>query len=190
MTRPKVELRLTGPRAHPGRRPAEEALKGFGRPEAMALAQGAFYTASGVWPIVDLESFETVTGPKPEGWLVKTVGGLLGVTGAALTLAGLRKRVTPEMALVAAGSAAVLATIDVVYVSRRRISPVYLLDAVAEGALIAGWASAAGEIAAEGMRPEERTRARGQGGLRLTPERRRGGDEGGVLARRRRRAGR
>jgi hypothetical protein len=32
-----------------------------------------------------------------------------------------------------------LATIDVVYAARRRISPVYLIDAVVEAALIAGW---------------------------------------------------
>jgi hypothetical protein len=42
--------------------------------------------------------------------------------------------------LVAAGSAAALATIDTVYVAKRRISPVYLLDAVAEIALVVGWA--------------------------------------------------
>ena len=42
--------------------------------------------------------------------------------------------------LVAAGSAAALAAIDTVYVAKRRISPVYLLDAVAEIALVAGWA--------------------------------------------------
>ena len=119
------------------------------RAEAVAATQGAFYTATGVWPIVGLRSFEAVTGPKPEGWLVKTVGGLIGVAGAAMTSAALRKRVTPEIAMLGAGCAAVLAAIDVVYVARRRISPVYLLDAVAEGVLMAGWASAASELAAD-----------------------------------------
>ena len=112
------------------------------RAETVAVMQGAFYVGTGVWPIVHLPSFEAVTGPKPEGWLVKTVGGLIGVAGAAMTVAGLRRRVTPEIALLGAGCAAVLAAIDVVYVSKRRISPVYLLDAVAEGVLMAGWASA------------------------------------------------
>jgi hypothetical protein len=41
--------------------------------------------------------------------------------------------------LVAAGGAAALAAIDTVYVAKRRISPVYLLDAVAEIGLVAGW---------------------------------------------------
>ncbi|HEX2204680.1 MAG TPA: hypothetical protein VHG91_15330 [Longimicrobium sp.] len=190
MTHPKAELRLTGPRAHPGGGPeGPKKKKGFGRAEALAVAQGAFYTATGVWPILDLESFEAVTGPKPEGWLVKTVGGLLGVAGAALTLAGARKRVTPELALIGAGSAAVLAAIDVVYVGKRRISPVYLLDAVAEGALVAAWAATAREVAAEARSPGERAESRVQGGLRLTAERRKRGDGGGMLARRQRRAG-
>ncbi|WP_257459455.1 hypothetical protein [Archangium lipolyticum] len=104
----------------------------------LAVAQGAFYLATGVWPIVHLRSFEAVTGPKLEGWLVKTVGALIAVVGGTLLAAGLRRRVSPELKLLATGSAASLAAVDVIY-SPQRISPVYLLDAVAEGVLIAGW---------------------------------------------------
>jgi hypothetical protein len=73
------------------------------------------------------------------------VGGLVAVIGGALVSAGLRRRVTPEMTAIGAGTAAVLAGIDVVYAARGRISPVYLGDAAAEALLIAGWASAARE---------------------------------------------
>ena len=62
------------------------------------------------------------------------------IAGAALILASRRRQVAPEIVVVAAGSAAALAAIDTVYVAKRRISPVYLLDAVAEIALVAGWA--------------------------------------------------
>src|SRR5215208_7809800 len=96
----------------------------------LALVQAGYYVLSGVWPLVHLRSFERVTGPKTDAWLVKTVGVLVAVIGGALGLAGWRRRVTPELALVAAGSAAGLAAIDVVYVGRRRISRVYLLDAL------------------------------------------------------------
>jgi len=105
----------------------------------LALVQGGFYVLSGVWPLLHLRSFERVTGPKADGWLVKTVGVLVLVIGCALGLAGWRRQVSPEVALVAAGSAAGLATIDLVYVGRRRISPVYLLDALAEVLLVALW---------------------------------------------------
>lgn len=41
--------------------------------------------------------------------------------------------------MVAAGSAAALAIVDVTYVVRGRISRIYLLDAAAELALVVGW---------------------------------------------------
>ena len=37
------------------------------------------------------------------------------------------------------GSAAGLALIDVIFVARRRISPIYLADAAAETALLVAW---------------------------------------------------
>jgi hypothetical protein len=58
---------------------------------------------------------------------------------AALGLGALKRRVTPELKLLAVGSAAGLTAIDVYYVAQKRISPVYLLDAAAEVALIAAW---------------------------------------------------
>ena len=108
----------------------------------LSVAQGVFYVATGLWPIVHLRSFEAVTGPKLEGWLVKTVGALIAIVGGTLLAAGLRRRVSPELMQLAAGSAASLAAVDVIY-SPQRISPVYLLDAVVEGALVTGWSMAA-----------------------------------------------
>ena len=113
--------------------PTEEAVR-------LARLQAIFYIASGIWPLVSMRTFEAVTGPKVDRWLVKTVGVLVAVIGSGLALASRRRQLAPEIVLVAAGSAAALATIDTVYVAKRRISPVYLLDAVAEIALVAGWA--------------------------------------------------
>jgi hypothetical protein len=107
--------------------------------DRLAVAQGAFYLATGVWPLLHMRSFEAVTGEKTDDWLVETVGALLTVSGAVMMMAGLRRRVTPEIALLAAGSAGALTAVDVLYTARRVIRPVYLLDAVAETALIAAW---------------------------------------------------
>jgi hypothetical protein len=107
---------------------------------ALALAQGLYFGATGLWPVLHLRSFEIVTGPKPEGWLVKTVGSLLTVIGVALVATSRRRAVGREWALLAGGSAAALAAVDVWYAGvRRRISPVYLADAPIEIALAAGW---------------------------------------------------
>jgi hypothetical protein len=73
---------------------------------------------------------------------VQTVGLLVTAIGAGLGAGAARDRVTPELGLVGAGSAAALGAIDVVYVARRRIRVTYLADAVVEAALLADWASA------------------------------------------------
>jgi hypothetical protein len=105
----------------------------------IAITQRIYYAAAGLWPIAHLPSFEAITGPKPEGWLVKTVGALVTATGATLVAAGLRDRITPEIEGLAVASALSLGAVDVVYASARRISPIYLADAVVEAALVAGW---------------------------------------------------
>jgi hypothetical protein len=106
----------------------------------LSIVQGVYFLLTGIWPLVSAETFQKVTGPKFDFWLVRTVGILVGVVGGVLTWAGIRQRVSPELALLAAGSAAGLGAIDIVYVARKRISPVYLLDAAVEAVLIALWA--------------------------------------------------
>jgi hypothetical protein len=88
------------------------------------------------------ESFESVTGPKVDFWLAQTVGVLVACIGGGLLLAAEQDRLTPEFKTLAAGSAAGLALIDVVYVLRGRISPFYFADAAIESALVAGWIAA------------------------------------------------
>jgi hypothetical protein len=104
------------------------------------VAQGAYYALTGLVPFFSRDAFEAVTGPKREWWLVQTVGALVTAVGGGLLGAGVRDRATPELLGIAAGSAAGLAGIDIVYVLRRRISPVYLADAAVQLALLAGLA--------------------------------------------------
>jgi len=116
-------------------------------------AQGAYYLSTGASPFVSRRMFEAVTGPKPEWWLVQTVGALTGVIGATLLAAGAREEPPPEVIGLAAGSAVTFATIDVVYVAyvaRGRIAPTFLIDAVAQAGLLAGLAAAARRRAARG----------------------------------------
>jgi hypothetical protein len=105
----------------------------------LAAGQGVFYVATGIWPLLSMRSFERVTGPKVDDWLVKTVGLMIAVTGAALSLGGLRDRVGTELLVLGAGGAAALAAVDVVYVRKGTISPIYLADAAVEVPLAAAW---------------------------------------------------
>jgi hypothetical protein len=87
-----------------------------------------------------MRTFEAVTGPKSDRWLVKTVGALIAVIGTTL-VAGAARGPAAELRYLGAATATVLACVDCIYVARRRISPVYLLDAVVELGILAGWAA-------------------------------------------------
>jgi hypothetical protein len=97
----------------------------------------AYYIVSGLWPLAHMRSFEAVTGPKTDKWLVKTVGALALANGVALAFGARRDSIAAETIALAACSAAAFAAIDLVYVSSGTIRPVYLADAAAELALAA-----------------------------------------------------
>lgn len=105
----------------------------------LLFGQGAYYLVTGLWPLLHLPSFEAVTGPKTDDWLVRMVGCLAAVIGAALAVAALRPRGNAsETTLLAGGSAGAFALIDVWYVAVGRIAPVYLADAVLEMGFLIG----------------------------------------------------
>lgn len=101
--------------------------------------QAFYFLVTGLWPLLEIRSFQKISGPKTDLWLVKTVGVLISVIGGVIAAAGMRGRITPEVAGLAMGSSAGLAVIDVYYSSRGHISRVYLLDALAEVAIIVAW---------------------------------------------------
>ncbi len=103
------------------------------------IVQGLYYASTGIWSIVGIESFQKVTGPKVDTWLVKTVGVLVTIIGGVLASAGLRRVQEPEITGLALGSALGLAAVDTFYALRGRISKVYLLDALAELGLVGMW---------------------------------------------------
>jgi hypothetical protein len=106
----------------------------------VAAAQAVLYVSTGVWPLVHRRSFERATGPKVDFWLVETVGVTVGAIGIGLAQAVLGGGpISRELRSIGIVAAAGLAVLDTVYVARRRISRVYLVDALAEGALAAAW---------------------------------------------------
>ncbi len=98
-------------------------------------AQALFLGAGGVWPLLNMQTFEAVTGPKADTWLVRTVGILLAVIASVLAAESVHPRSTTVG--LAAGTSLGLAAVDVREVARGRISRVYLLDALAQVAFIA-----------------------------------------------------
>lgn len=101
------------------------------------VLQGVYFLLTGIWPLVSMRTFEAVTGPKVDKWLVKTAGVLIAVIGASL-LADAR-RPSRGSRVLGIGSAAALGGVDVVYSLRGRISKIYLADAVLEALLVGLW---------------------------------------------------
>jgi hypothetical protein len=95
--------------------------------------QAAYYLLTGIWSLISLRTFEAVTGPKTDGWLVRTVGLLAAVIGATIGVAAWRGQHTPELLVLAFGSALAFAAIDLVYALGGVISPIYLADAALQG---------------------------------------------------------
>ncbi|GAA0548397.1 hypothetical protein [Chitinophaga japonensis] len=110
-------------------------------PIALLLwAQGVYYLLTGLWPFLHYASFEKVTGPKTDVWLVKTTGALIMVIGLQLLGVALwQETVQASTVLAGAGAALALLLVDVVYVAKKVIRPVYLADAAAELVLLGLW---------------------------------------------------
>ena len=122
------------PRVRP--KPARRAAS---KRATVLRAQGGYYVVSGVWAVVNRRGFEAMTGRKTDYWLVRTVGLLAAAIGVSL-LAGARgarsSSATKVLGLTAGAS---FTAVDLVYVAKRQISPVYLGDAAVH-ALLAGFA--------------------------------------------------
>ena len=110
--------------------------------QQMALIQGGFYLITGIWPILNMKSFEKVSGNKNDHWLVKTVGALLIATGGNLLYSASSRKLSKHLKAVVMTQALALTAIDVIYSSKGIISKVYLLDAATELLIVTGWARA------------------------------------------------
>jgi hypothetical protein len=109
----------------------------------VVAVQAAYYLVTGSWSVVHRRSFEAITGPKADYWLVRLVGGLAAAIGTALAVgAATRRAPTAETLALAVTSAAAFGAADAVYAGSGRIRRVYLLDLAAEAAILAGLAAA------------------------------------------------
>lgn len=100
--------------------------------------QAVFYLVTGLWPLVSLASFEAVTGPKTDDWLVRVVGLLAASIGVALWTGTRSPSLPPDKAIVQLGglSALSFAVIELYYVMAGRLAPIYLADAALEALFV------------------------------------------------------
>lgn len=105
----------------------------------LAVIQGTYYMITGLWPLINIETFMMVTGPKRDLWLVKTVGALVIPVGLVLLIAARRKEPFIQTIVLAVTSAIAFTVIDVVYSLNDTIWDIYLIDSAVQVVFIAGW---------------------------------------------------
>lgn len=88
---------------------------------------GYYYVLTAAWPILHIKSFEYITGPKTDKWLVKAVSVMILGSGIIFILYP-----NETSALLAILNAAGLLIIDVYYSLKGVIRKVYLLDGIIE----------------------------------------------------------
>jgi len=96
-----------------------------------------YLVATGVWSLTHRRSFERVTGPKEDYWLVETVGALAIAIGASLGVAVRRRAQEPETRTLAAASCIAFGLASVR--ASKTESRVYLGDALLEAVFLAAW---------------------------------------------------
>jgi hypothetical protein len=101
-------------------------------------AQGIYYLITGLWPLASLRTFEMVTGPKTDDWLVHMVGVLAAAIGLVLVIGARRHTVRREMVVLSCATASAFGAIDTIYAVRGTIHPIYLADAVAQAVIVIG----------------------------------------------------
>jgi hypothetical protein len=104
----------------------------------LLFIQGLFYVITGLWPLFSMRTFEKITGPKTDKWMVKTFGLVLSVDGF-IFLGSSFLQPSVSTVILSIGTALVLLSVDLRYTIKKIISKVYLVDAVAEAAFAAVW---------------------------------------------------
>lgn len=102
--------------------------------KTILITQGCYYLITGLWPIVHLPSFVTITGPKDDYWLVKMVALL--TMSAGITMLAAYKNSNASLVLNFTFALSYL-IIDLTYTLNGTIRKVYLGDAIVELIFIA-----------------------------------------------------
>jgi hypothetical protein len=101
--------------------------------------QGTYFFLTGIWPLIDINSFMTVSCPKTDIWLVKAMGAILLCEGICFLLSGMTNDDGFPMRVLALISALALALIDCYYVATGTICNIYLADAALEFLFVICW---------------------------------------------------
>lgn len=108
----------------------------------LIVVHGAYLLIGGLWPLVHMPSFEAVTGPKAEHWLVRSVAGMLVVIAVVLLVQLRKHRVEASAVVVAMGASLTLGVVGIITAAQGVIDPIYICDGTLHLLFVALWCGA------------------------------------------------
>lgn len=106
----------------------------------LAVVHGLYNMGGGLWPLVDMDSFELVTGAKCDEWLVRTVAGIVLFIGLLLLHDALnRRRIDRTLKMMAGGIAGVLGIVALAGSLSGIIAWVYVIDGSIHCGFMLAW---------------------------------------------------
>jgi hypothetical protein len=105
----------------------------------LLLIQAFYIFITAVWPLVHIESFMAVTGPKTDVWLVKTVGALLIPISLCMLVHWLMSIRALPVVVLGMGTSIAFICIDFYYALNDVISDIYLADGILQILFLMGW---------------------------------------------------
>jgi hypothetical protein len=99
--------------------------------DLVLLLPGLYFIFTGMWALLDVQSFQVVTGQKIDIWLVKTFSGLICAVGLSFVINAFRmgEKSALYTALLCLPA---LIIADIYYALTNIISKIYLADAAIE----------------------------------------------------------
>lgn len=105
--------------------------------KTLILIQGIYYFLTALWPLIHIKSFEKITGPKTDHWLVYTVSALIICSSLVFLSTALGPFMEGKEVLILSFSNAIaLSIVEIFFSLKNVISKIYLLDAAAEISLV------------------------------------------------------
>lgn len=97
------------------------------RLNSLFVFQGIYFVVTGVWPVLNIASFITATGPKQDIWLVQMIGLLAVSIGLTFLQAALRGRDLPTFLGYTVSFSFLI--MNIICVSNGTADRIYLIDA-------------------------------------------------------------
>jgi hypothetical protein len=105
----------------------------------LLLVQGIYFIITGIWPVIDINSFMLITCPKTDLWLVKAIGVIFFCEGICFLLSGVTHEGGLPVLVLSVTNSIGLIFIDCYYVFTGTLCSVYLGDAAVELTLLICW---------------------------------------------------